>query len=286
MARRPHFLLALAAASAAAAFAVWLAAFVVPGGRELDGRALLTFTGVARPPLRPSIKGIALLADPWPFGIVGLALVCVALVRRRWLMAAMVPVILLSANGTTQQLKPALADLRTVDLRGVDSFYTDSWPSGHATASMSLALCLVLVVGPRLRPLAALVGAAYAIAVGYALVVLSYHLPSDVLGGYLVAATFMLLGTAALAGLEGRWPVRAPRPVAPGPRRAWPVLLSGPMLTAFAVLAIAAAAVGVLWLVPGAMGDVLQHPIAVLAGIGIAGLGLALTTGMARLLRG
>jgi hypothetical protein len=58
------------------------------------------------------------------------------------------------------------------------------------------------------------------------------------------------------------------------------------MLTAFAALSIAIAALGVLWHVPGAMGDVLQHPIAVLAGIGIAGLGLALTTGMARLLRG
>ena len=69
---------------------------------------------------------------------------------------------------------------------------------------MSLALCLVLVVGPRLRPLAALAGAGYAIAVGYSLVVLGYHLPSDVLGGFLMAATFTLLGAAALAALEAR----------------------------------------------------------------------------------
>jgi hypothetical protein len=121
--------------------------------------------------------------------------------------------------------------------------------------------------------------------VGYALVVLGYHLSSDVLGGYLVAATFTLLGTAALAALEVRWPARA-RPVLPRARRARPEPLSGPMLTAFAALSIAIAAAGVLWHVPGAMGDVRQHPVAVLAGIGIAGLGLALTTGMARLLRG
>ena len=73
---------------------------------------------------------------------------------------------------------------------------------------MSLALCLVLVVGPRLRPPVALLGADYAIAVGYALVVLGWHLPSDVVAGDLVAATFTLLGTAGLAALEARWQLR------------------------------------------------------------------------------
>ena len=73
---------------------------------------------------------------------------------------------------------------------------------------MSLALCCVLVVGPQLRALAALLGAGYAIAVGYALVALGWHLPSDVLGGFLVAATFTLLGAAALAALEARRPER------------------------------------------------------------------------------
>src|SRR5205085_12100627 len=117
----------------------------VPGGRELDGRALQTFTGVASAPLKPSIHGIALLADPWPFALVAVALVVVALLRGRWLMALTVPLILLAANLTTQVLKPALADPRIVDLHGVRTVYAGSWPSGHSTAAMSLALCLVLV---------------------------------------------------------------------------------------------------------------------------------------------
>jgi membrane-associated phospholipid phosphatase len=278
MSRRPLFLLGLAALSASGALAVWLAAFA-PRGRELDGHALETFTGVARPPLTPSIDGIAVLADPWPFVIGAVALVALAVLRRRWLMAAVVPAILLSANVATQQLKPALADLRVVDLRGVPAVYPGSWPSGHSTASMSLALCLVLVAGPRLRPLAALVGAGYAIAVGYALVAMGYHLPSDVLGGYLVAATFVLLGTAVLAALEARGPARAPRTTRP------PAPLSAPALTAFAAVFALLAGIAVVVRDPGAPLSALQHPTAVLAGFGIAGLGLALTVGLACLVR-
>ena len=282
MTRHPLVLLALAAASAVGAFAVWLAAFHVPGGRGLDGRAMQTFTGVASPPREPSIHGIALLADPLPFALIAGAAMVIALLRRRWLMAALVPLILLSANLTTQALKPALADERIVDLRGVGTAYPGTWPSGHSTAAMSLALCLVLVAGPRLRPLAALAGAGYAVAVGYALVALGFHLPSDVLGGYLVAATFTLLGAAALAGLEARRPAASQRA---RPAAVPPSLLSPPVLAAFAGALLAACAIAVVVRAPSAPADVLDHPVAVLAGLGIAGLGLALTTGLAHVLR-
>jgi membrane-associated phospholipid phosphatase len=284
MTRHPLVLLALAAASAGGAFAVWLAAFHVPGGRGLDGRAMQAFTGVASPPRQPSIHGIALLADPLPIMLVAGTAIAVALLRRRWLMAALVPLILLAANLTTHVLKPTLADERIVDLHGARTAYPGSWPSGHATAAMSLALCLVLVAGPRLRPLAALAGAGYAVAVGYALVALGFHLPSDVLGGFLVAATFTLLGAALLADLEARRPARSPRRATaalPAP----PSLLAPPALAAFAGVLLAACAIAVVVRAPSAPGDMLEHPIAVAAGLGIAGLGLALTTGLAHVLR-
>jgi membrane-associated phospholipid phosphatase len=279
MSRRPLVLLGYAAASAAGAFFVWFAAFQLPGGRELDGRALESFTGVARPPLTPRILGLAALADPWPFAIAAVALLVVALLRRRWLMAAVVPLILMSANAVTQQLKPALVDPRIVDIRGIGTVYPASWPSGHSTASMSLALCLVLVVGPRLRPLAALLGAGYAIAVGYSLVVLGFHLPSDVLGGYLVAATFTLLGAAGLSLAEARWPAAAPRSTRP------PAVLSAPSLAVLAGVGVALAGLVLVVVAPEESLSVVEHPVAVLAAVGIAVLGLALTAGLARVLR-
>lgn len=271
-------LLTLALASACGAVAVWVAAFEVAGLRSLDGGAMQAFTGVARVPLEPSIRGVARLADPsWFLTGCGL-LTVIALLRRRWLMAAVVPAVLLSANAATQLLKPALADPRTLDLRGVETIYHGSWPSGHSTASMSLALCLVLVVGPRLRPLAAVIGAGYAIAVGYALVALGYHLPSDVFGGYLVAATFTLVGAAALAALEARAPARITRERSGQPVAVAPVAAGGGLLLACVAAVVALSA-------PGMTLSALQHPSAIAAGAGIAALGLTLTAGLAAALR-
>ncbi|HEV2786090.1 MAG TPA: phosphatase PAP2 family protein [Solirubrobacteraceae bacterium] len=280
MSRRPIFLLVLALASAGAACAVWLVAFAVPGGRALDAGAMQSFTGVARPPLEPSIRGVAVLADPAPFLVCAAAVILVALLRRRWLMAAVVPAVLLGANVATQVLKPALADPRALHLRGVEMLYPGSWPSGHSTASMSLALCLVLVVGPRLRPLAAVAGAAYAIGVGYALVALGWHLPSDVVGGYLVAATFTLLGAAGLAALEARAPVR-PDHRADGARSLVPV----PAIAVGVIAALALAGAAVVAYAPGMTLSALGHPAGIAAGAGIAAFGLALTAGLAAALR-
>jgi membrane-associated phospholipid phosphatase len=276
MTRRPLFLLALAALGASAAAIVWIVAFHAPGGRVFDARAMQAFAGVLRPPLTPTTAGIAVLANPVPFVIGGLLLVAIALARRRWLMAAIVPVVLLSANVCTQWLKPALTDPRTIELDGIDRIYPGSWPSGHATAAMSLALCLVLVVGPRLRPLAALAGAGYAIGVGYSLVSGGWHLPSDVLGGYLVAATFTLLGAAALAVLEKREPA-AESAAIPWRTLAAPAgaLAGAGLLGAANVLAVHS---------DGAIASVRGAEVLVVA-FAIGALGLALTAGLALVLR-
>ncbi|HEV2773971.1 MAG TPA: phosphatase PAP2 family protein [Solirubrobacteraceae bacterium] len=222
--------------------------------------------------------GVAHLADPAPFVIGGILLATVALLRRRYLMAALVPVILVGANATTQVLQTALADVRLIELYGVGTVYPGSWPSGHATAAMSLALCLVLVVGPQVRALAAVAGAAFAIAVGYALVALGWHLPSDIVGGYLIAATFTLLGAAALARLEADRPERA---------RGAPAAALVPMraLAAGTAAVLALGATVVLVEAPGMTLDALEHPTAIAAGVAIAALGLTLTSGLALALR-
>ena len=281
MSRRPLALVALALLSAAGAIAVWFAALGVPRGRALDATAMQAFSGVAAaPPLQPSIMGVAHLADPLPLLSGAVLLVAVALLRRRPLMAVLVPLILGAANLTTQLLKPALADIRLIELHGVGTVYPGSWPSGHATAAMSLALCCVLVVGPALRSLAALLGAGYAIAVGYALVALGWHLPSDVLGGYLVAATFTLLGAAALAALEARHPQHAD-----AGRAAALAPISLPALAAGSAAVVAPAGLLVLVQAPGMTLSALEQPTAIAAGLGIGALGLTLTAGLAVVLR-
>ncbi len=76
---------------------------------------------------------------------------------------------------------------------------------------MSLAIALVVVMPRRLRPAAAVVGVALALAVSFSIVSLGWHFPSDVVGGYLLAtgwALVLLAGPAAgrtRAGRERTW---------------------------------------------------------------------------------
>jgi len=284
--RRPLTLLTLALACALGALIVWLAAFTLPLGQRLDGSALAAFGVVAQPRLEPSINGVASLANLLPLIVMATALVGVALLRRRWLMAGLVPVILLAANAFTQLAKPGLAHPRIVELSGVEGVYPASWPSGHSTVAMSLALCAVLVAGPRLRPFAAVLGAAYAISVGYSLVALGFHLPSDVLGGFLVAATFTLLGAAALARLEALH--AQPRAaVAPAQREDRRSRRPGALMTAAVVALTTLVLVGLAVLAhhPGAADYAGGNPAAVLAAVAIAGLGVALTASLTLALR-
>ncbi|MDX6696956.1 MAG: hypothetical protein QOE65_353 [Solirubrobacteraceae bacterium] len=227
-----------AAGSVLALLAVWGAAFDSATARWLDTAGLRGFVGLARPAVEPIAGRVAHLADPLELALIGGALVLVALARGRPRVALAVPAVLVSANATTQILKPLLADPRVCACIEHTHVAAASWPSGHATAAMSLALCAVLVAPARLRPTAAVAGAAFAIGVSFGLLILGWHFPSDVLAGYLVAALFTLLAVAALRGAAARWPERTGREAA----ARWGAL-AGPTVAATVLAAIPAAAV-------------------------------------------
>ena len=162
----------------------------------------------AQPTSRPTRPANFLLhlLDPLQFVLWGVALVAVALARERPRVALAVAAVMALAPLTSETLKPLLAHphvhVGTVHIGAA------SWPSGHSTAALALVLSAVLVAPPRLRALVASIGAVYAVAVGCALLILAWHMPSDVLGGYLVAAFWTALAVAALRAADRRW---APR---------------------------------------------------------------------------
>jgi hypothetical protein len=124
-------------------------------------------------------------------------------------------VLLVGANVTTELLKPLLAVPGTHSMLGtITSHPTAAWPSGHATAAMSLALGLVLAAPARHRPAAAALGALFAVAVSYSFLTLGWHYPSDVVGGFLVAVTWTQLAIAGVAIGDARR-VRRPEPSSP-----------------------------------------------------------------------
>jgi membrane-associated phospholipid phosphatase len=220
------------------------------------------------------------LNDPLPTAVLLGALVAVALFRGRPRTALAAVVVVLGANLTTQILKPALATPRFSELLSGGQISAGSWPSGHATAAMTLALCAVLVSSVAWRPLVAVLGAVYAIAVGDAILVLAWHFPSDVLGGFLVAALWVLLAAAALRASDRAWPERTGRRAAALRLRA----AVGPSV-AVAVLGVWVAAAAVVMRPGLLLADGAQHPSAVAAAAAVGALGLAVAAGVTAALR-
>jgi hypothetical protein len=144
---------------------------------------------------------------------------------------------------------------------------------------MSIALCAVLVSSSRWRPAVAIAGAAFAVALGYSLMATGSHFPSDVLGGFLVAAIWVLTAAGALRAADHRWPARQRDKAA--------VRLSEALApSAVAVGAAGAAGVGALLLRPGTVLDeTMRHTTMVAGGLAVATLGLAVATGVVLALR-
>ncbi len=187
----------------------WYAAHDIAAMRHADASILGGFYQLHRPRLNELTNAIANLCDPVPFVVFAAVPVLVALLRGRPRVAITLAVILLGANETTEILKPLLAGPRDQ----VAGLYIGgaSWPSGHATASMSLALTAVMSAPARRRPVVGALMAGFVVAVCYSFLELGWHYPSDVLGGFLVASSWTLLGIAGLWTYEAHRPALARR---------------------------------------------------------------------------
>jgi membrane-associated phospholipid phosphatase len=185
-------------------------AFRWPLVRAHDAASLAGFVALSsHPRLHGLANVIANSVDPLPYAAVGLVLAVIAVLRRRWLLGVVVPLTMFCASATTELLKPIVGQVRYSDWFGPGhQIAAASWPSGHATAAMTLGLSAVLVAPAVARPIVAVLGCALAIGVSYSILILHWHFPSDVLGGYLVAAVWVSLAIAVLWWGQERWPVR------------------------------------------------------------------------------
>lgn len=276
MTRRPLYALLAVAAGLGVLVLTWFLAFDVAVTRHADRATLGGFVGLKGPRVKPVATLLAHLGDPQPFVALGAALVGVALLRRRPLHAAATVLVLIGANVTTQTLKPALAQARSTGLAEIGDLGGSAWPSGHATASMSLALCAVLVASPARRPVVAALGAVFALAVSFSFLTLGWHFPSDVFAGFLVAATWTALG---IAGVWRFAPARAGAQPTTGAAHAL-----GPTVAAGAAAVMAAGVVALLR--PEAVMTYARgHTAFVLGAAVVAALALALAAGFAVVLR-
>jgi membrane-associated phospholipid phosphatase len=195
---RPGPLLACAALTGLAVPLLYWLAVRTTDGQRIDDRSLEALSPERNPVAYGAAEDLLDTISVTSLGLLGLVMMALALLRGRLAVAVAAAVAIAGANVTTQMLKHGLDRPELVPTEiGVNSF-----PSGHATVAMSLALGLVLVAPSTLRPLAATLGGVYAAAIGAAVLLLAWHRPSDVLGAYLVAACWCALAGAAAAAAE------------------------------------------------------------------------------------
>jgi membrane-associated phospholipid phosphatase len=188
--------LLIAALCAVGLAVTWVLAELVPITHFKDAVALYDLTRLNRPLVEAPANLLLDLLYPPFFAAWALLLALLALRRRRPGLALAVAVVLPLAPLSAELLKPLLA--HSHDQFGPQHIGPASWPSGHATAAAALAWCALLVAPPSQRRTVAIAGAIFALAVGAALLVLAWHMPSDVIGGYLLATLWVAVAMAAV----------------------------------------------------------------------------------------
>jgi membrane-associated phospholipid phosphatase len=215
--RRAAPALLLAAVCVAGLALTWVLAALVTPTHVRDATALYHFTRLDRPALEVLAKALLGLLEPVFFVIWAIALMAVALRGGRPRVALAVAPVLILAPLSADLLKPLLAHPHAE----VAPLYikSASWPSGHASAAMALVWCALLVAPARLRWRIAALGVVFLVAVAFSLLILAWHMPSDVIGGYLLATLWAALAVAGLRLTDRRGSQAAsvdPAPCSPG----------------------------------------------------------------------
>jgi membrane-associated phospholipid phosphatase len=282
LARRPAVPLYGVVLCAALFGLLLLLAYTSARVRHLDASALQGFVELPRGRSETLAERIAQFGDPGSVAIIAVLLAGVALLRGRPRIAAAVLLLVLATSVSSQLLKSLLEYPRDYALVAPSAF-----PSGHSTAAMTLAFCGVLVVPGSLRPLAALLGLAFAFGVALSVISLGWHYPSDVVGGYLLATGWTLAVVSGLLWLEQRRPER-PGTVTVGMRTAVDrVAAVGLVTVALAGVALLALAVATVLITrrPDLGGFVERHTAAVVVAPLIVAAGAALLAAVTALLR-
>lgn len=285
MDRRAKQLLVLAA-GCAALFGILLAgAYLWGPGRSLDEIGLTGFISADRGSIEVVTGQLVRLGNPMEVALIALGLAAVATLRGRPRVGLGILLLIAATSVSSQLLKALLAHSPAGPPGSPLSWAEETFPSGHATAAMSLALAGVLAAPRRARPAAAALGSLLALGVGVSVVARGWHFPSDVLGGYLLATVWALVLAALLYEADRRHPAAGRLTVSHVALVSDRIAAQG--LSAAAFLGAAGAlllAVVTLGADPAAVAEFARdHTTALVVAAGVAAAALALPAALATL---
>ena len=194
--RTRHQLLGLAGIAGGLLVALYLLAVRTRWGQRLDAAALRG-RGALRPRAIHAAGQLLTTISIASLLLLGTAIILFAVISRRSDLAAAAALVIVGACVTTELLKHVVLPrpyLGVVDALGIGR----SFPSGHTTVAMSLAVAAVLVVAPERRGLVAIAAVLYPSAIGVAVIATGNHRPSDAIGAVLVVLVWAALACAWL----------------------------------------------------------------------------------------
>jgi membrane-associated phospholipid phosphatase len=195
--RRCVLAFAVTALCVAALAATYGVAFATDAGRRADARIFNRIGRGDDSELRRLGRRIGAhklnIAAAAGVATVAALLAVLSLAGRTRLRVWLVVVLVGAAFATTRLIKPPLGEWGR-DLAPA-RIATDAFPSGHGTLAMAIVLAGVMAMPASRRVAATIVGSVLAVVLGLLIVVGGLHPPSDVIGGYLVAAAWAALLT-------------------------------------------------------------------------------------------
>ncbi len=168
-----------------------------------DAAGSLNSFAVAHSAFTSAMKAISLVGSPTGWWIVLTPVVIWLVYRRLPRLAAFLAVTTLGSSGLNTMIKAAVDRARPHLPHVVATAHGTSFPSGHAQAATVgcgiLVLIFLPVVSRGLRPWL-YAGAALVVAlIGFSRIALGVHYVSDVVGGIIIGAAWLLAMTAAFS---------------------------------------------------------------------------------------
>jgi len=149
------------------------------------------------------LRAVTNIGSPATFELLSVPVAVLLLVRRQPRLAVWLLVTVFGGELLSQLVKQAVGRKRPLPLHPVAHALSASFPSGHALGSV-VGVGAVLLVGlpyarPSLRPPLIALGALMVVAIGFSRLGLGVHYLSDVLGGYVLGAAWLMATTAAFS---------------------------------------------------------------------------------------